>query len=338
MTPTTATPTPAPQEPLTVLYDGACPLCRREIAHAQGLARRQGDETLCFVDISAADACPMPADERAALLARFHVQQADGSRLSGAAAFVAMWRRLPGWRWVARIADLPGGLVLMELGYRGFLRVRPLMQAIARRLEPSRGAPGTTDTTADRPPGGETAVAAATVSRAMLRELRSDHAGETGAVFIYRGILAVATRRGDAALTAFASHHLATEAEHLRQIEVWLPARQRSRLLGAWRLAGWLTGALPALSGPRAVYATIAAVERFVDAHYQQQIERMHREGGPPALLGLLQRCQADERQHHDEAVIAAQQTGLAAGAAIRGWCALVGAGSAAAVSLARRL
>ena len=90
---------PATSDTLTVLYDGACPLCRREIAHVKGLAERQGDSGLCFVDIShPTEADARSAAERAALLARFHVQRADGSRLDGAAAFVAMWRRLPGWR------------------------------------------------------------------------------------------------------------------------------------------------------------------------------------------------------------------------------------------------
>ena len=79
------------------------------------------------------EARPASAAERAALMARFHVQQADGSRLSGAAAFVAMWARLPGWRWLARLAQLPGAMPVLELAYRGFLRVRPWMQAWARR-------------------------------------------------------------------------------------------------------------------------------------------------------------------------------------------------------------
>jgi ubiquinone biosynthesis monooxygenase Coq7 len=125
----------APQpELLTVLYDGECPLCRREIAHVQGLAARQPDSALCFVDVSAAS-CTMPAAEQAALLARFHVQRPDGSRLDGAAAFVAMWGRLPGWRWLARLARLPGALPALELAYRAFLRVRPRLQALARRAE-----------------------------------------------------------------------------------------------------------------------------------------------------------------------------------------------------------
>ena len=105
--------------------------------------------------------------------------------------------------------------------------------------------------------------------------------------------------------------------------------------MGPWRLAGWLTGALPALAGTRAVYATIAAVETFVDQHYQQQIDHLQRHGGPEGLLPLLLRCQADERHHRDEAA------GLADGQApwvLRAWCALVSAGSAGAVVLARRL
>ncbi|MCE2907723.1 MAG: demethoxyubiquinone hydroxylase family protein [Burkholderiaceae bacterium] len=309
-----------PQDPheadtLTVLYDGGCPLCRREIAHVQGLSQRQGDAGLCFVDISADAACD--AAERAALLARFHVQRGDGTRLDGAAAFVAMWQRLPGWRWLARAARLPGALPLLEAAYRGFLRVRPALQRLAWRWEPTPG-----------------------LSQHLERELRSDHAGETGAVFIYRGIAAVARwrgQRGDAELLAFAQRHGQAEAEHLRLVEEWLPRHRRSHLLGPWRLAGWLTGALPALAGARAVHATIAAVETFVDRHYQQQIDHIASHGAPEGLLPLLLRCQADECHHRDEA------TALAAAAGpvpwpLRAWCAVVGQGSAAAVVLARRV
>lgn len=123
-------------EPLTVLYDGACPLCRREIDHLSRLADRRGGSGLCFVDVNADGGGRVrnPA-ERATLLARFHVERADGSRLAGAAAFVAMWARLPGWRWLARAARWPGVLTVMEWAYRGFLRVRPLLQRAVRRLD-----------------------------------------------------------------------------------------------------------------------------------------------------------------------------------------------------------
>jgi demethoxyubiquinone hydroxylase (CLK1/Coq7/Cat5 family) len=308
----------AQNETLTVLYDGGCPLCRREIAHVQGLAKQCEGSALCFVDISSeAEGSVTHAAERQALLARFHVQRSDGSRLSGAAAFTAMWSRLPGWRWLAKLARLPGMLTLLEGAYRVFLKLRPGLQWLARRWD------------------AQPASRASTLSQYLERELRSDHAGETGAVFIYRGITAVARWRGDAQLLAFAQQHGDTEAEHLSLIEAWLPPSRRSRLLGPWRLAGWLTGALPALAGRRAVYGTIAAVETFVDRHYQQQIDHLRAHGGPDGLLPLLERCQADECHHRDEAAALAgeRRPGL-----LRLWCAVVGSGSAAAVVLARRV
>lgn len=168
----------------------------------------------------------------------------------------------------------------------------------------------------------------------MVRELRSDHAGETGAVYIYKGITTVARWQQDVELLAFAWEHGDTESEHLKLLEEWLAPSGRSRLLVPWRLAGWLTGALPALFGRRAVYGTIAAVETFVVAHYQQQIDHLRQYGGPEGLLPLLLRCQADEQHHRAEA---AAQAGLRSAWPLRLWCALVGSGSAAAVVLARR-
>jgi len=313
---------PATADTLTVLYDGACPLCRREIAHVKSLAERQGDSGLCFVDISReTEGDTRSNSERAALLARFHVQRADGSRLDGAAAFVAMWRRLPGWRWLAKLARLPGVLPLLELAYRGFLVVRPVMQKIARRSDSTRSTPAS--------------ATAPQLSVYLERELRSDHAGETGAVAIYEGIAAVAAWRSDAELLEFARQHGHTEAEHLRLIEAWFPPARCSRLLGPWRAAGWLTGAVPALFGRRSVYATIAAVETFVDQHYQQQIDHLQSHGGPEGLLPLLLRCQSDERHHRDEAAALA---GAKTSWPLRAWCRVVGIGSAAAVVLARRI
>jgi len=127
---------------LTVLYDGGCPLCLREIAHVKGLAERT-NSALEFVDVSdGAMGCAIYANDREKLLARFHVQRSDGSRLDGAEAFVAMWSRLPGWRWLARLARLPGGMWTMETAYRGFLRVRPRLQRFVRRLDAKRGGEG----------------------------------------------------------------------------------------------------------------------------------------------------------------------------------------------------
>jgi ubiquinone biosynthesis monooxygenase Coq7 len=167
--------------------------------------------------------------------------------------------------------------------------------------------------------------------RWVFADLRTDHAGEVGAVCIYRGVLRVAR---DPRLRAFAQHHLATEQKHLRTIESWLPAAHHSRLLPVWRLAGFLTGALPALIGPRAVYATIEAVETFVDHHYDQQVRALSSQPELQTLRQALLECQADEVAHRDEA--AAARGPLKTGKLLRAWCVLVGAGSHAAVSVIR--
>ena len=124
---------PTPQaQPLTVLYDGACPLCRREIAVYQDI---EPISPVSFCDISRADVVLPAGTTRAQLLARFHVRCANGELLSGAQAFLAMWATLPGWRWLARLGRLPGAAWLMERAYRLFLRLRPALQRWASRLD-----------------------------------------------------------------------------------------------------------------------------------------------------------------------------------------------------------
>lgn len=113
---------------LTIWFDGGCPLCRREIA----LVRRlDAGRRIDFIDVSAGDtACPI---DRADLLARFHARE-DGVLLSGAAAFAAMWRAVPLLRPLGLAARNAQVLAALEWLYRRFLRVRPWIQALARRL------------------------------------------------------------------------------------------------------------------------------------------------------------------------------------------------------------
>ena len=166
----------------------------------------------------------------------------------------------------------------------------------------------------------------------ILGDLRSDHAGEAGAVMIYRGILAAAR---DPSLRRFAREHLATEREHLALIEGLLSPSQRSLLVPLWRIAGWLTGFIPALFGARAVYATIEAVEIFVDHHYAAQILKLPQDGPAGKLREMLEMCRADELRHRDQA--RAAQAAAATGA-LALWTRIVGHGSAVAVTMARRL
>ena len=104
---------------LTVYFDGACPLCRAEIDYYR---RRPGAETIAFVDVSTTT--PGEGLSCAVALARFHVREADGRLLSGAAAFARLWQALPGWRWFGRVVGSRPVLPLAEWAYRGFLPLR----------------------------------------------------------------------------------------------------------------------------------------------------------------------------------------------------------------------
>lgn len=168
--------------------------------------------------------------------------------------------------------------------------------------------------------------------RSIARELRSDHAGETGAVCIYRGILAVSR---DPEVRAFSEAHMTTEREHLEFFETWLPKRWQTRLTGLWRVAGWTLGAVSALFGSRAVFATIRSVERFVDTHYEAQIRVLARNPHWDPLRERLEAFRNDELEHRDDAARRLhERTGIIA----RAWGRVVETGSAAGVIAARRL
>jgi predicted DCC family thiol-disulfide oxidoreductase YuxK len=117
---------------LTVMFDGSCPLCRREVNLYRGLVPLQ---PLLWLDVSTDNPSLAVAQEKSRLMARFHVRRADGELLSGAKAFVALWLQLPGWRWLGRAASLPGATALLELFYVTFLRIRPALQRIAVACE-----------------------------------------------------------------------------------------------------------------------------------------------------------------------------------------------------------
>ena len=114
---------------LTVMYDGACPLCRREIGLYQSLTPLQ---TVVWLDVSDT-AGTMSVADQARYMARFHVRQKDGKLLSGAAAFVALWLTMPGWRWLGKLGRLPGVTPMLDVLYRGFLHLRPHLQRWMRK-------------------------------------------------------------------------------------------------------------------------------------------------------------------------------------------------------------
>lgn len=128
--------TPAARDPeaaaCTIYHDGACPLCRAEIALYR---RMQPDRPMEFVDVSTA---PPQAQVAADLtgadaMRRFHVRDPDGRLVSGAEAFGLLWRNYEGFRWLGRLVQVRPIGWIAEGAYRLFLvTVRPLMQRVVR--------------------------------------------------------------------------------------------------------------------------------------------------------------------------------------------------------------
>jgi predicted DCC family thiol-disulfide oxidoreductase YuxK len=111
---------------LTVWFDGACPLCAREIALMRRLDWRMRIDFVDLVDET--NSCPI---DRTVALARFHVLE-HGKILSGAAAFGAMWRAIPLLYPIGLLARNRTVLQGLEWLYLLFLKARPTIQRTMR--------------------------------------------------------------------------------------------------------------------------------------------------------------------------------------------------------------
>jgi predicted DCC family thiol-disulfide oxidoreductase YuxK len=103
-----------------------------EIGHYK---KQDGSSQLCFRDISKAEQTIDPDLSKTQAMARFHVRRSDGELISGAAAFVSIWHLLPRWRWAARIAGLPGAMLLLEFCYRLFLPARMILSHAVKAMK-----------------------------------------------------------------------------------------------------------------------------------------------------------------------------------------------------------
>lgn len=117
------------QDRPTAYYDGACPVCAREVAFWRG---RPGGEAIAWVDVSRPDATPGPGLTRAAALGRMHVRLPDGRLVAGARAFAVIWGAMPGFRWLGRLAGHRLVAPVAEVLYRGFLALRRLWRRPSR--------------------------------------------------------------------------------------------------------------------------------------------------------------------------------------------------------------
>ena len=106
---------------IEVYYDGACPLCMREIRMLRGRDRRQ---RIRFVDIAAAgfDAEAIGLSW-GVLMDRIHGRLPDGTVVEGVEVFRRLYTAI-GFGPLVALTRLPGLRWLLDIGYRVFAKHR----------------------------------------------------------------------------------------------------------------------------------------------------------------------------------------------------------------------
>ncbi|GGY40167.1 demethoxyubiquinone hydroxylase family protein [Parvularcula lutaonensis] len=135
--------------------------------------------------------------------------------------------------------------------------------------------------------------------------LRVDHAGEYGAVQIYRGQRAVfGDLPGKTRIALLLKDMEEGEQKHLETFDRLLAERgARPTLLAPlWNAAGFALGAGTALMGEKAAMACTSAVESVIEKHYQEQVDELDGQG-EDELRATFAEFREDELEHHDTAI-----------------------------------
>lgn len=120
--------TAAPE--ITVYYDGLCRLCDAEIAHYK---KSEGSGKINFVDITLQSFDPAAEGlDPFAVHKVMHVRRADGSLATKVDAFIEIWKMLPRYQWMARLASGRALRPVLDIGYEGFAKVRPYLPKKSR--------------------------------------------------------------------------------------------------------------------------------------------------------------------------------------------------------------
>ncbi|HYQ02965.1 MAG TPA: DUF393 domain-containing protein [Polyangiaceae bacterium] len=104
-----------------VFYDGACPLCRREI---EMLRRKDEQHRIRFTDIAEPKFEPASVGLTwATLMARIHGRLPDGTLIEGVEVFRRLYAAV-GYRSLVALTRLPVVSELLGLSYRAFAKNR----------------------------------------------------------------------------------------------------------------------------------------------------------------------------------------------------------------------
>jgi predicted DCC family thiol-disulfide oxidoreductase YuxK len=130
-----------------VFYDGACPMCAREIAMLRRLDRR-GRIRLTDIAAPGFDAATI-GKSHDALMARIHARLPDGTLVEGVEVFRRLYAAV-GFAPVAALTRLPGVAQFLDVAYDAFAKRR---MRLARRCEAGTCAPGVAATRPEPPRG-----------------------------------------------------------------------------------------------------------------------------------------------------------------------------------------
>jgi ubiquinone biosynthesis monooxygenase Coq7 len=165
--------------------------------------------------------------------------------------------------------------------------------------------------------------------------LRVDHAGEFGAVQIYRGqravFDAVPSRRGVSetlqAMEAGEAAHLEAFDRLLREGGV-----RPTAFSPFWRAAGYGLGVATALMGEKAAMAATEAVEDVIEKHYAEQALEL--DALEPDLAQMVRGFREDELHHKQTA----EDAGAKEAPGYRALKAVIGAGCRVAIKLSEKI
>ena len=102
------------------------------------------------------------------------------------------------------------------------------------------------------------------IPKFMIKWMRSNHAGETGAVWIYKGASCIFWNKK---ILKMSKEHILTETNHLIVMENLLTSNEKSKLLFLWRIMGFVLGFLSAMFGYKFFCITVDAVETLSLIH-----------------------------------------------------------------------
>jgi ubiquinone biosynthesis monooxygenase Coq7 len=141
-----------------------------------------------------------------------------------------------------------------------------------------------------------------TTAQTVDQILRVDHAGECGAIRIYRSQIAIARVLHPGCVQTL-KHMLAHELTHFKTFDGLLKSRKirPCHALPLWMVGGWMLGTITALFGERAIWVCTAAIENTVNDHLEHQVAVLRAQD--PEALAAVESIRRDEQEHEQHAV-----------------------------------